>query len=56
MKETAIVYYSENGEIKTKEIPLPKKCIGDHAETCDYIDEIMGGNDKWNSYDIKEQL
>lgn len=51
--EKAIIFYTENGIKKQKEVSLPENCIGDHANTCDYIDRVMNGNDNWDNYKIK---
>ena len=53
--ETAKVFYTQNGVQKEKVIELPLDCTGDHTATVDHIDKIMGGNDKWDGYEIIEE-
>lgn len=55
MKEVVKVYYTEDGVVKTKNITLPENCTCRHDLTCDHIDSIMGGNDKWNSHDLIDE-
>jgi len=48
-KMEKVKIYKNDGSFIIKELPNEDML---HWQIVDFIDEIMGGNDNWNSYDI----
>lgn len=45
MKEKIYITLNNN---KIKEVNIPENML--HPEICDFIDELLGGNDNWKNY------